>query len=126
MISNVRVENTILPNYSLFPLFRLYFGEGIAEQHAIEKVDISLVEIRDAIAHGRLTAQDPRQPESPFGLPMRLVKFDRPVNGQTKMIFNDILNASWFEKQQIRAVVAHNIVWIALHSLDSYNETLKL
>jgi len=29
VISNVRVEKTILPNYSLFFLFRLYFGEGI-------------------------------------------------------------------------------------------------
>jgi len=97
-----------------------------ADQYAIQKVDISLVEIRDAIAHGRVFAQEPGQPESPFGLPLRLVKFDRPFNGKTKMVFNEIMTDSWFERQQIRVAAAHNIVWLALHSLDSYSETLKL
>jgi hypothetical protein len=56
------------------------------EQHF--KVDRQVVEIRDAIAHGRLLATE-QQP------PFRLWKFGRPKKGRVPVQFCEELNEQW-------------------------------
>ena len=54
-------------------------NDRLAELGAPERVDESLVEIRDAFAHGRVFAL---QPDGPY----RLVKFDRPKDGTVEVV----------------------------------------
>lgn len=54
-------------------------------------VDDSVVELRDALAHGRAAAL------SPSG-PMRLLKFTKPKNGQVEVTFAAQMDKTWFQK----------------------------
>ena len=53
-------------------------NDRLAELGAPERVDESLVEVRDAFAHGRVFAL---RPDGPY----RLVKFDRPTDGEVRV-----------------------------------------
>ncbi len=58
-------------------------------------IDKTLIEVRDALAHGRVSAA------SATGT-MRLIKFDRPVNARVRVAFNEQLSESWFVTQRKR------------------------
>ena len=55
-------------------------------------IDKKLVDIRDAIAHGRVSALTP----SP---PFRLLKFRIPKNNRTKVKFSILLTQEWYNQQ---------------------------
>lgn len=61
-----------------------------------EPVDAMLVEIRDALAHGRVAYSGDEEHYA------RLMKFDKPRNGKVRVCFNVELSPGWFD-QQIRA-----------------------
>ena len=66
-------------------------------------VDTTLVELRDALAHGRVSATTPN------GY-LRLLKFDRPRNGRVRVTFNAELNEDWFATQTRRTYQAIDCV----------------
>lgn len=67
-----------LTNYdSLGPIIRKV-NERLDELGVSERVDESLVEIRDALAHGRVFSL---HPDGPY----RLIKFSRPEDGQVEV-----------------------------------------
>ena len=55
-------------------------------------IDKKLVDIRDAIAHGRVSALTP----SP---PFRLLKFGKPKNNRTKVKFSILLTQEWYNQR---------------------------
>jgi len=57
-----------------------------------ERIDKSLVDVRDAFAHGRILAD---RPEGPF----RLVKFCRPSAGTVKVAESVDLTPDWLDLQ---------------------------
>ena len=59
----------------------------------------ALVELRDALAHGRIAATSPSGPP-------RLIKFDRPQNGRVRVTYNDELNEAWFKRQTRQLILA--------------------
>jgi hypothetical protein len=63
----------------------------------VTKYSISenIVEVRDALAHGRLLAPDP--PE----LPYTLWNFGEPSNGQVEVRYCEVLTAEWLEKTKM-------------------------
>ena len=67
-----------------------------------QTIDLALVELRDTIAHGRVSAP------TRDGY-LRLLKFDRPVGGQVKVTFNEVMTEDWFKAQTERtwAAVKH-------------------
>lgn len=69
------------------------FNSGLTKNE-LPKFSISgdVVEIRDAIAHGRLIAPDPPS------LPFTLWKFGEPVNGVSPVRFSVVLTAEWLTK----------------------------
>ena len=75
-------------------------------------IDKKLVDIRDAIAHGRVSALTP----SP---PFRLLKFNRPKNNQTKVKFSILLTQEWYNQQLIDTQKATIKVAQALEKLQS-------
>lgn len=68
------------------------------------KIDPTLVELRDALAHGRVSA-------GTIDENLRLVKFDRPINGRVRVSFNEALTTSWFTKQKKRVYDAAQSVY---------------
>ncbi|WP_090439176.1 hypothetical protein [Duganella sp. CF458] len=71
---------------------------GIADQ-----VDPDLNELRDALAHGRVSANIDEDT-------MRLIKFTRPVNGSVEVSFNTLMSDEWFSEQRRRVYEAMQIV----------------
>lgn len=66
-------------------------------------IDPKLVEVRDALAHGRVSAASVDDN-------LRLLKFDRPVNGRVRVVFNERLTEAWFASQKKRVYEAIQFV----------------
>lgn len=58
-------------------------------------IDRELVDIRDALAHGRIFGKHPLPP-------FKLVKFNQPRNKQVKVTFSVELTQEWLMRQQAR------------------------
>jgi hypothetical protein len=74
----------------------------IAHAQGKPKVDPKLVEVRDALAHGRNSA-------TTEGVPMRSIKFSAPLHPDKKTVrvsFNAVLDEKWFKEQKARVVAA--------------------
>jgi hypothetical protein len=61
-----------------------------ANQRGFIEIDKRIIEIRNALAHGRVSS--PTISDN-----LRLVKFSRPVRGKVKITFNEVLSRNWFE-----------------------------
>jgi hypothetical protein len=72
------------------------FNARMASKGA-KTLNLALVEIRDAIAHGRVIG-------TASGFPLRLVKFSKPnpKSGQVSLIVNEVMDQQWFELQILR------------------------
>jgi len=66
-------------------------------------VDASLVDVRDALAHGRISAAAP-------GDTLRLLKFSRAQHGRVRVTFNETMSAAWFHAQKQRVLIAMQAV----------------
>ena len=58
-------------------------------------IDKTLVDVRDAIAHGRVSAPTP-------SASLRLLKFDKPKNHRVKVTFSVLVTKEWFREQITR------------------------
>jgi len=58
-------------------------------------IDKNIVNIRDAITHGRVSGLTPTPP-------FRLLKFSRPKNNRTKVTFSILLTQEWYNQQLAR------------------------
>ena len=70
----------------------IYESSGIA-------IDPNLVEIRDVLAHGRVFS-------GPDDFNFRVVKFDKPVGGEARLSYNQVMDEAWFKEQKARLVAA--------------------
>jgi hypothetical protein len=64
----------------------------LSRQGLPERIDPTLVHLRDALAHGRVSAAEE-------GGTLRLLKFDKPVDGRVRITFNQVMSAEWFSAQ---------------------------
>jgi hypothetical protein len=67
----------------------------VAIAQGVAQIDETLVTIRDALAHGRISAAG-------IDTPLRLLKFDRPRNGKVRVEFNEVMTEDWFIFQNRR------------------------
>jgi hypothetical protein len=59
----------------------------------LSTIDVTLVDLRDAIAHGRVSSSSPDDT-------MRLLKFDKPdKEHRVRVAFNQQMDEAWFESQ---------------------------
>jgi hypothetical protein len=72
-------------------------------QGSSERVDRSLVELRDALAHGRISANAENET-------LRLLKFNKPNSGRVQITFNQVMSKEWFAEQQKRVFSSIEIV----------------
>lgn len=66
-------------------------------------VDTTLVDLRDVLAHGRVFA-------GPDEDHFRIVKFDKPTNGNARVSYNQVMTEDWFISNKRRAAEAIAIV----------------
>ena len=62
-------------------------------------LDPTLVHLRDALAHGRVSGAVP-------GDVLRLIKFDKPHAGRVRVAFNEAMSETWFRSQRSRLLAA--------------------
>lgn len=74
----------------------------IAERRALKRLPDSLLELRNALAHGRFLA-DPG--DSYF----RLIKFSPVKNGRVKVTYNEVLDPDWYSRQRR---MLSDVLWI--------------
>lgn len=72
-------------------------------QKGLVKIDRSLIDIRDALAHGRASSFEITDQ-------MHLIKFSRPVKGKVKIVFNEALTRKWFTINKRRVLEAIKLV----------------
>lgn len=58
-------------------------------------LNLALVGIRDAIAHGRILGTE-------NGFPLRLIKFSKPRSGNVTLVVNEVMDDEWFQLQLLR------------------------
>ncbi|MCJ7729666.1 MAG: hypothetical protein MUO27_07300 [Sedimentisphaerales bacterium] len=88
------VEVNAFTNYdTLGELIRKY-NEMVALTHPALCVDKNIVDIRDALAHGRIASTSP-SPQAP----QKLVKYAKPKDGQVHVTHCFTLTKDWFDKQ---------------------------
>jgi len=112
LIGEEIAESELSSYDSLGELIKKY--NQIAEERGLTKVDPTLVDVRDALAHGRISA--PIE-----GAHMRLIKYSRPKNGRVTVTFNAVLSEDWFRAEKGRAVGA--LMSVAKSQSDSRRET---
>ncbi|MHB8087422.1 MAG: hypothetical protein ACYDH2_04155 [Anaerolineaceae bacterium] len=84
-----------LTNYdTLFELIKKANKE-LSRHHINIRIDETIVDIRDAIAHGRVLSLKEDGPVS-------IIKFSKPIGNLTKVTFCSKLENDWFKEQNIR------------------------
>ena len=98
--SNIPVNH--LTNYdSLGSLIDQYNIE--MNEHERDKLDRSIVTLRDAIAHGRVFTYSPDVPPS-------LVKFSKPNKNTVRVEFCEVMTPDWLHAQNVKVVSAINTI----------------
>jgi predicted GTPase len=75
-------------------------------------IDKTLVDIRDAIAHGRISSPNP-------SASLKLLKFDKPKINQVKVAFSALMTKGWFKEWITRYYNALMTVNKAIERLQS-------
>jgi hypothetical protein len=111
-----------LTNYDSLGKLIEKFNE-IADAQGKAKLDPTLVDIRDALAHGRIAALSE-------GKPMRLVKYSRPLEPKkttVRVTFYAELNDKWFSDQRGRVISAiETVLGAAIISGPQIHTSLKV
>lgn len=93
---------------SLGQLIERYNAE-VEKRKIGNPVDLALVEIRDAIAHGRVSTKEEA--------PMHLIKFSKPRDGKVSITFNLVMDEEWFKSSSKRVRDAIFIVYETVQCL---------
>ena len=90
-IGDVVPENAMTDFSSLGHLINRY-NDVISRRHPNLAVDRTIVELRDALAHGRVSSTDAAS--DPF-----LLKFERPGGCKTRVTYSQQLTQEWLREQ---------------------------
>ena len=90
-------ENDLTSYDSLGELIAKF--NSVANAKGTKTIDANIVELRDALAHGRVSSALANEH-------MRLLKFDRPKGGAVRVVFNQEMNSDWFKGQKTRVYEA--------------------
>lgn len=83
------VPETHVTNYDSLNQLIDKFNATVPAARPDLAIDKRAVELRDALAHGRVLSTDPQPP-------MRLFKFGRPNNGNVDKTFDEVMNEVWY------------------------------
>lgn len=86
------VQENPITNYNSLRVLVKKVNEQLENLGVSDRLDDSLVDLRDTIAHGRVTSLHPQGP-------CRLLKFSRPMNGQVQVTTAITLSSRWLKEQ---------------------------
>lgn len=89
------VPLTPLTSYETLGKLIRKVNSSLEERGREDRIDPSLVDLRDALAHGRVLSLKPEGP-------MRLVKFSKPCGDQVKVVASVELTQEWLKQQTQR------------------------
>ena len=107
-------ESDITSYDSLGVLIDKYNAWAQANGHP--QIDRSLVDVRDALAHGRVSAASPNDK-------LRLIKFSKPKNGMVTVMFNQRLSEEWFSSERRRLNNAMHVLQASQNTTPAYTRT---
>lgn len=84
----------------------------VAKTYGWDQLDTQLVQIRDALAHGRVA-----YPNDEGRFP-HLMKFSKPRDGKVQVSFNAELSTDWFAQHIRLTQLAQDVVERASHDLE--------
>ena len=92
-IGQITVSETHLTNYDSLGVLIKKYNDIASSKYPHLILDSSVVEIRDALAHGRTlsTASDP---------PVRIFKFDRPQNSVVNIVYDQAMDEQWYNQSR--------------------------
>lgn len=88
------VEETAFTNHDTLGQLIDKYNEIVKSKDSTVCVDRGIVDIRNALAHGRIASESPA-PE----VPLKLIKYGKPQNGQVCVTHYVTLTKDWFDKQ---------------------------
>ncbi|MBK7491823.1 MAG: hypothetical protein KBF68_10260 [Nitrosomonas sp.] len=94
-------ESELTSHDSLGDLIKKY-NEEVSE-HDLGKIDETLVYVRNALAHGRISANETNDT-------LRLIMFSRPKEKRVTVLFNEKMTEAWFVDQYQRVDAATKLV----------------
>jgi hypothetical protein len=78
---------------------------------SLPQIDPKLVELRDALAHGRVSSPYPDKI-------MRLMKFSKPKAGMVTVTYNEIMTLEWFQSHRDKINYAVDLVHSKLNTFE--------
>lgn len=98
-MSHLKVGDTVPENaytsYDTLDQLIARFNRLAAKRFPAKAIDVRIVAVRDALAHGRIWADSP-------GPPLRLLKFSKPKDGIAKVQFAEVMSIDWLNSQTAR------------------------
>ncbi len=88
-----QVPVSAFSNYDSLAQLMRKFNSILGSKYSKLLLDLKVADLRDALAHGRVSADRP-------GLPLRLLKFDKPRNGQVLVTFSETMDETWLQDQR--------------------------
>ncbi len=86
------VSENHFTNYNSLRTLIVKYNEQVSTFASELIVDDDIVNLRDALAHGRVFSFEPSSPSI-------LLKFSKPKNGNTEVEFMAIMTRDWFDEQ---------------------------
>lgn len=83
-----------LTNFASLRVLLKKFNAQLSSK-GVKQLNTGLIDIRDALAHGRVLA-------TAQGFPLRLIKFSEVEAGIVTLTVNDVMDRQWFEQQILR------------------------
>lgn len=88
------IESDITNFKNLCELIKEFNKEAEFEKR--DEIDLQIIRVRDALAHGRVFTREKK-------FPLRLIKFSKPRSGNVHIDYSEEMSEMWF-KNQIRLV----------------------
>ena len=86
------VPENYMTNYDTLGKLIDKYNTYVRTRDTTLQLDTKVADLRDALAHGRVF-------EPTASPPFRLLKFDKPTNGQVHVTFSASMDAQWFQRQ---------------------------
>ncbi|CAH1905654.1 conserved hypothetical protein [Candidatus Nitrotoga sp. HW29] len=95
-------------------------NKKLSHQKMPAQIDRTLVELRDALAHGRVSTVVE-------GDPLRILKFSKPNHdGRVRITYNQVMSEEWFSEQRERVFQSIKIVANAIEAMESFKDPSKI
>jgi hypothetical protein len=94
------------------------YNKEVVAQKLGAPLDVSLIELRNALAHGFVSADASEGP-------MRLLNFKRVRSGFVKITVNEVMDLAWFRTQSRRVFKSIHTVHAAVQNLPKVRPPVK-